>query len=124
MLFFTRNNEIKENCIKYIRRLQGTWQISITQTKRTSSQNAYFHALLDIVAPHTPWPSQTLKEALKAEWLGFREIEWKGKKYQTPIPSSSLDKAQYSVLLEKLIALAEELDVSIPDKKYFGYERS
>lgn len=121
MLFIIRNNAILDNCINHLRGLRGTWKVSITQAKRTSSQNAYFHALLDIIAPHTPYPPQELKEILKAELIGVQEVAWKGKKYVLPIPSSSLDQKQYSLLLEKLIMLASELAITTPTKEHFGY---
>lgn len=85
-------------------------------------QNAYFHVLLEELAPHTPFPPQELKELLKAEWLGFETKVWRGKTYNVPIPSSSLDKRQYSLLLEKLLMLFAELGVQPQGRDYFGLQ--
>lgn len=121
MIFITSTDEAKKNCVAHILSLQGLWKIQISPVKRSKQQNAYFHSVLALIAPHTPFPAGDLKEILKADFLGVREYIWQGKKYAMPIPSSSLDTKQYSLLLEKLLALAGELNVEIPGRDYFGY---
>jgi len=120
VIFFTRTDQIKENCANEIRKLNGTWKVTISQPRRTNSQNAYFHALLAIISPVAGYTPEDLKEVLKAELIGMREITYNGKTYLLPIPSSSLDKQQYGVLLDKVLQLANFLGVSVPAKGYYG----
>lgn len=121
VVFYTRTEEIKNNAIEEIRRLKGLWKIQVSPSKRSNDQNSYFHALVALIAPHAGYTPEDLKEIIKSEFLGVREVTYNGKLFAIPIPSSSLDKKQYAILLEKTIALAHQLGIKIPAKDYYGF---
>lgn len=121
VVFYTRSEEIKNNALEEIRKLKGLWKIQISPTKRTTDQNAYFHSLIALIAPHAGYTPEDLKEILKCTFLGVREVKFGEKMYVLPIPSSSLDKKQYAILLEKTIALTHSLGIKIPARDFYGH---
>jgi hypothetical protein len=120
MIFYTRDNEIKNNACKAIQELEGVWRVSITQPRRSLSQNDYMHVLFDEIAPHTGMSSEALKAWFKGKFLGVETVKWRGEGFPMARKTSELNKAECTLFIEQLLMLADEMKVPLKGKDHYG----
>ena len=130
--------ETKRRLMQKIGGLQGLWDVTLKQRKRTRSlnQNAYYFAAL--VAPWTEWlreqsgdPSITSEQAhaeLKRAVLGTREIVRKdtGEIIELTRTSHNLDTAEFAEFIEGAARFLAEFAgiVVIPSELFFEEKQS
>lgn len=95
------------------------WVVEIKEyrKKRSLDQNAYIHAVpLKILAEHTGYEIEELKEYLCGEFSGWQEREVFGKKKVRPkLRTSDMDSQQMTQFIEFLIWFgSDKLGLTIP----------
>lgn len=118
-----KSEQIRKNLIAYLRKmpLEKGLEIRIVKSGKTPPQRAYWHSMLRLIASDAGVTETALKEQLKADWLPLREHKRPdGKIVLIPKSTEDLTKEDYSVLIEKTLALAAFLEITIPSPDYYG----
>ena len=112
--------------------VKSLWQfdlvITIEQMKprKTTQQRAYAHVVIDAIAEYVGTTPDRLKRDIKIR-IGLIETEVvAGKVYTFVTSTEDLDKQQYSIFIEEVLAVAESLSSSdssfiVPRPGYFGF---
>lgn len=122
MIYYTRSQEIKDRACQAIQELNGVWKVILSQPLRTMPQNDFLHTLLAEIAPHTPFSPAALKDVLKAEFIGMKMVRWRGKEYPIAAKTSELTKEECTLFIEKLLALADELQIQLKGGDWYGIQ--
>lgn len=123
--WFLKSDAVRENLISYLRTLPVSkgLEIRIHKANKTPPQRAYWHCMVRIISEDVGKTEAALKEELKAEWLPVREHKrGDGKIVLLPKPTEDLTKEEYSELIERTLALAAFLGITIPSPYHMGIE--
>lgn len=127
MQFYIHNNDILRNCIKHIQSLplNGKFVISIQEkkNKRSLNQNDLWHAWVDLIAKEAGYSPKDMKDILKENILGMREIinPFTGNVKKVHYETKKLTKEQFSRLMTETQVRAFEyysLTLPSPDGGY------
>lgn len=88
---------------------------------RSLSQNALYHAYLEIISNETGNEVDSLHKLFKGLLLPKKEITLKGKTYILSGSTTELTKAEMIEYMDKICAMTE---VPIPDPKLMSIEKS
>jgi hypothetical protein len=92
--------------------------VELDKPTRSTSQNAYYWAYLEIIARETGDNAEDLHEFLKRKLLPPRFTKVRGEEIKLPASTTKLDKAAMTDYLEKIAALT---GVPLPDPEAAGY---
>lgn len=88
---------------------------------RTNEQNRLYWKCVSIIAEEQGLKKDDLHEILKRDFLGLIEVEFKGRKYAITKSTAKLTTEDFSILLEKVYILGEQLNCKLP---YTIYEET
>ena len=112
--------------------IKSIWQSDLVITieqkrpRKSTQQRAYAHVLIDYIAEYVGTTPERLKRDIKIR-IGLIETEVVGGKVYTFVTSTEdLNKQQYSIFIEEVLAVAESLSSSdssfiVPRPGYFGF---
>lgn len=122
MIFRITSEQVKQNCLDYIKPLgTGLYQVEIKEIKRSLPQNRYYWAILKIIGDELGYKDDDLHEALKAKFIGMEEgRDVFGNLYRKPISTTTLSKKEFTEYMDKVFALAAQMNITIPAPDYFG----
>jgi hypothetical protein len=117
------NENVRQNCIREIQGLDlDKYEVVIERAGKTPKQRRYWHMILQIVAEEYGDSYERLKHMVKAQVLGYDQ--WKDRKgnlQSRVLSSEELDTKRYSELIDYTIMVADNLGVTLPDPKFYGY---
>jgi hypothetical protein len=128
--FILRKNDdnrakVLENALREVAALSPykTYTVVIKDKEETRSkqQNSYFHVLRDIIADETGQDKEDLKKRLKMSVLGYDKHTKKGETFYVLRETSDLTKSEFINLIDATLALALDLNISVPSPSYYGY---
>ena len=93
----------------------GEYQIELGPIKRdkTQAQRGLFHAMCKEIGDELGYTQREIKEMVKADYFGVDTVVIEGKSYQMLKSSESLDRMDYSKLVEHLQQWAAERGLSV-----------
>jgi len=98
-----------------------SYDIIPRKVKRTLTQNAYFHVLIEHLSDYTGHAFDEMKTIVKRRHLKPVEIEAFGKKQMLLRPTASLSNPEMSELIEKTLADCAWYGIEVPDRESLGY---
>lgn len=102
---------------EYVAKLKGTVQITVEKPKsiRSLRQNAYLWGVVyALISEHTGFHVEEVHELCKKKFLTY-EKAYKRKLYKFTRSTASLNKDEFAMYLDKVIQLAAELGIVVPD---------
>jgi len=116
--------EIKHNLIRAINTLDPSkvWDIEIVEHKKpkTDSQRGWWHKLLTLYGMELGYTLPEMKDVVKREYFGTKEVKVGGKIRELPDGhSEQLTKMPYSELIELTYRLAAHDGVILPEADRF-----
>ena len=102
---------------------KGEYLVSIEKArgKRSLNQNAYlFGVVYRTVAEHTGNTVDEIHEVFKRMFLPPKFIMYNGKEVKLPSSTTDLNKAEFGVYVDRIIAEAGTMGVSIPEPTKLG----
>jgi hypothetical protein len=120
--YVLRNEEIKARAIDEIQSLYKPMELVLRPVKRSSSQNAYWHKLMDIIADYTGDDPENIKIRIKYSVLPLREVRVGDKIHMHPISSAELSKEDFSRLIEATLQMGMMLGLHMPSADHYGLE--
>lgn len=110
--FLLSNNDWKGEYLVTIEKARG---------KRSLNQNAYlFGVVYKTVAEHTGNTVDELHEVFKRMFLHPKFIMYNGKEVKLPSSTTDLNKAEFGVYVDRIIAEAGTMGISIPEPIQLG----
>lgn len=118
--------EDKEKLIKWFEKMlnripDGEHLLEINPTDRTDRQNKYYWVCINYLAKAFGMSPNELHEHCKSEWLPTQEYFVLIKKKQLR-STTDLDKDQMSDYIEKVIRLAAEQGIVLPDIEEYKHQ--
>jgi len=110
--------QVKENCLKAIRDLEGDWDIEITphEKQKTASQRGTFHWLCGILGDRLGISPGDIKMAVKGKYFGWKTVRFAGMEFPIADGSSEdLKRVGYAQLIDTLYQLAAEAGERLPE---------
>lgn len=95
--------------------------LSLERKKRNRSgqqNNYYWGVVLDLIARHTGHSSNELHEIYKRMFLPHEFITYNGKEIRVPGSTANLNTLTFGEYLDKIIAEAGSMGISIPPAEY------
>lgn len=136
MDFTIRNASDKEGVVAYINALpEGrTFTIKVKREvkKRTIPQNKLYWLWLGCIADETGNDIDALHQYFVKQYLGVETMEIFGEVIERPLSTTKLNTEQFTEYLEKIRALASEMDIILPQPddlywdafyEHYGQER-
>jgi hypothetical protein len=124
--FTLRNADVKKNYENFYRGLPDhkTWQITIREFKKdlTAQQRNFFHQCVRVISEFNGDEPEDIKMRLKYACLPLRSIVVGDKTYMVPISTESLDRTQYSKLIDAALMLGSSLGLTMPSPSIQGLE--
>lgn len=118
MRFIICDSERLANCLNHISNLplDGDFVVEISKKRRSLNQNALFHKWIGIIADHCGYGTDEMKSIIKEKALGKKEVTdpFTGEIKEIEISSASLDKAQFSKLMNETQLIAMNLGLTLP----------
>lgn len=118
MIFITKNSEIKNNAIEYIKNLNDSivWDIEITKYKKRRSlqQSRLMWLWLNIISDETGNSADDLHEVLKLKFLGSEVITAFGTTFERPKSTTTLTTIQFTDYLDRIESLAVQCNIKLP----------
>lgn len=121
MQFILKSEDVAKRCCHEIMRSLGK-TVAIKETKRTNTQNALYWLVLTIIAEEIGMIPEELHDEIKVRFLGVKKRMVYGHEIIEPISTTTLSKKQFGELIDKVYALAGELNIKIPSPDYWGLE--
>lgn len=121
MQFVIKNDDIAKRCCQAVMASLGK-TVVIKETKRTNPQNALYWSVLTIIAGELGMEPEELHDEIKVRFLGVKKRVVHGQELIEPISTTTLSKKQFGELIDKVYALAGELNIKIPSPDYWGLE--
>jgi len=87
---------------------------------KTVEQRGFWHFLLKIIGDETGYTLIEVKELIKKQLLGTKEIKIGGVVREVTESSESQTRMDYSKLIEETYRLAAEAGIQLPNPKYNG----
>lgn len=123
-LFVLRDNKIFGNLLNHLQGapLNGSLEVEIREHKpsRSKQQNAYFHALRDLLANELGFEKEDLKQILKLRFLEKKQAIFDGEEVFYVPDTSQLTVKEFSEFIVKTQALCTYYDVRYPSPFYYG----
>lgn len=122
MIFRLTNAQVKTNCLEYIKPLGlDMYEVEIREIKRSLPQNRYYWAILKIIGDELGYKDTDLHDACKGKFLGMEEgRDAFGNLYRKPKSTTKLTKPEFAEYMNKVLALAAEMNIAIPAPDYYG----
>lgn len=106
----------------FYEKMEGkTVVIQEKKKKRSLSQNAYLWFIYTLIAEHTGNDPEDIHEYCKTRALPKRFIKINGKEREIPPSTRILSKGDFAMYIEKVCALAANLEIRIPTPEEAGY---
>lgn len=116
--FILRERSIMQNAVAYIADLDlaQTWEVVVRPHKprKTDEQRNTLHLWLRVLAAETGHSVGEMKHHVKVEFLGYEEVLILGVPHRVLRSTEDLKRDEYSVLLERVAALAANLGIRLP----------
>jgi len=97
-------------------------RVSITKPKRSLDQNALYHSLIGIIAKELGYQPDDLHEQIKVRFLGVEEKTVFNQKLIMPKSTTTLNKREFSELIDKVYALGMGYNIKLPTADHYGIE--
>ena len=98
-----------------------TYDITRRKKRRTLTQNAYFHVLVQYLSDYTGHAFDEMKTIEKRRHLKPKELEAYGEKQMVLRKTSSLSNPEMSELIEKVLADCAWYSIIVPTREELGY---
>ncbi len=122
-LLSPENPKVEKNLMAYLANLpMKKWEVIIRVPKKSNAQERYWHMLLKVIADYMGEDLEEFKLKMKFEWLPLRTIKVKGTEFLYPVSTTTLNKEQYSMLIEKTLTLGVSLGLEMPLASFWGIE--
>lgn len=123
MFFIIRNDQVRQNCLDYLKDMTNvTVKIATYKKVRSNQQNALYWSLIGLIAKEGGYETDDLHLALKCRFLGTEEKVIMGKVVTVPKSTTKLNTREFGELIDKVYALASELNIKLPTPQYMGFE--
>lgn len=123
MFFIIHNDQIRQNCFDYLKGLTNvTVEIKQHKKGRSTQQNKMYWSILGLIAKEGGYETDDLHLALKCRFLGTEEKVIMGKVVTVPKSTTKLNTREFGELIDKVYALASELNIKLPTPQYMGFE--
>lgn len=127
VVFITRDEKVRERCIEHIRNLReaNVWDITIRKHRLTRSkqQNSLYWMWLKIIGDHVGSPKEDIHREFAIRLLGPETFEVDGKQYSGAKSTTKLSIEEFSEYLEKILATAMSLGLTLPTPNYYGMDQ-
>lgn len=91
------------------------------QSTRTIAQNARYWAMLAEIADFSGHDVEALHEWCKCRWLGYVEVDIKGKSYAVPRSTTSLGVQEFAEYMTRVeVWAATDLRMALPAPEWYG----
>ena len=118
MQYLLIDNNRRNNAISYINSLdlQRNYEVIIRPYKknRTRTQNNTMWMWYDPIAEYTGYTPEELHELFKGEFIGYEFYKYNGFSYLKPKTSTTLTVKGMAIFLEKVMAVANFLELRLP----------
>jgi len=125
--FILRDSDIVQNCISFIQSAEALkeferrdYEVNIKEhkPKKTAEQEAFFHVLCRKLSKFTGYTEPEVKDLVKREILGTKEIVIGGATQTITASSSKLPKDEYSDLIEGCYRVGAEAGCVLPAPRW------
>lgn len=118
MRFIICDSQRLQNCVNHISNLplDADFVVEIKKRPRTIPQNKLFHKWITIIADHCGYDADTMKSIIKEKALGKKEVTnpFTEEITEVEISSASLDKEQFSRLMNETQMIALNFGLTLP----------
>jgi hypothetical protein len=121
MLYVLKDEGVIERCIAGIRLSLGK-TVEIKTAKRSLPQNRLYWNLLNVLSKDIGMTPDELHEEIKVRFIGVETKVIAGQVIRQPISTTTLDKKQFTELIDKVYALGAELNIVLPNPAFWGME--
>jgi len=129
MQYILKNDTRRDAAIKYIQSLDinEPYEVIVQpyKKKRSSAQNRFLWKAYRYISDYTGYTEEELHELFKAACIGYDVFTFNGEKFLKPKTSTRLTVKGMTKMLEKVILVANFLQVGlpIPDDYEFNMSR-
>jgi hypothetical protein len=120
------NGQIYKNLLGFLAQMPPkAWKVTIEEYsgKRSNPQNALYWKYLSIMGDHFGYTKDEMHEELASRFLGMVERKTLGgKQIIEPRSTTTLTKKEFSEYMDKIMALAIQQEITLPQPDYFGYD--
>lgn len=120
-MYVLKSPEIIDRCIAEIKTSLGK-TVTIKDSKRNNDQNALYWKLVSIIAKEIGETQDDLHAIIKVRFLGVQKRFVDGVELVEPISTTTLTTKEFAGLIDKVYALAANLNIIIPQPDYWGLE--
>lgn len=119
MIYLLSNQKRKQDAINYILTLpdDGKWEVVIQEykRKRSLSQNSLYHMWKPYVAKVSGYTLDEMHDEFKYAFIGsYVYTNRKGVQREKPLSTASLSVPDFVIFLNKIEAVADELEITLP----------
>lgn len=105
--------------MEFLRKHEGKkFAVEMIKTKRSLSQNNFYHLYLGVIEQETGNSSNDLHEYFKRALLPPKFITVLGKEIKIPSSTTELSKIEFGEYLDKIVAMT---NVPLPDPELAGF---
>lgn len=118
MQYYVDTDDIREyvkEVIDYLN-ISDNWVVIIEpyKEKRSNAQNRFYWSYIRIMSRHFGMEDDELHEVLCAEFLGVKQVQFRGREYTVRKSSAKLTKKEFTEFLEKVMAMAANEGLNLP----------
>ena len=99
------------------------YEVQVKRIKRSNQANAYYWAIVDIIAKELGYTKEEMHESFKGHFLGFDAVtDAFGNEYKRPRSSAILNKKEFAEYINKVQAFAHMQELILPTPDYYGHK--
>lgn len=122
--FIINSKQVKKNALQAVSEIMGAdgLEVIIQRHKedKTAEQRGFWHLLLKVISDETGYTLVEVKELIKKQLLGTKQITIAGVTREVTESSEAQKKMDYSKLIEETYRLAAEAGIQLPNPRYNG----